>query len=107
MKGIHMTKINWKSVLGWGAAALVVIGIIGTNMYQMREKKTDKPVVKIGITLPLTGAMGKFGQEIKKGIELRLSQIPENTKYRYKVIYEDSTWKQLWYYAAGFLFKTE
>ncbi|MBP5343456.1 MAG: ABC transporter substrate-binding protein [Alphaproteobacteria bacterium] len=84
-----MKKLNWKSIVGWGVAALVIVGIIGTNMYQMREQKTDKPIVKIGITMPLTGAMGKFGQEIKKGIELRLSQIPENTKYHYEVIYED------------------
>lgn len=28
-------------------------------------------------------------------------------RWKYKDIYEDSTWKQLWYYAAGFLFKTE
>lgn len=30
-----------------------------------------------------------MGQEDKKGIELRMSQIPDNTKYTYKVIFED------------------
>ena len=89
MKGEKMSKLNWKSIVGWGIAALVVVGIIGTNMYQMREEKTDKPVVKIGVTLPLTGSMAKMGQDSRKGIEMRLSEIPENSKYQYKVIFED------------------
>jgi len=84
-----MAKINWKKVAGWAVAALVVVGVVGTNMYNLRDQKTDKPVVKIGVTMPLTGAMGKFGQEIKKGFELRLSQIPNNSKYHYQVIFED------------------
>ena len=81
--------MNWKKVVGWSVAALILAGIIGTNIYQQRDQKTDKPIVKIGVTLPLTGPMAKFGQEDKNGIELRLSQIPQNSKYQYKVIYED------------------
>ena len=32
-----MAKINWKSIVGWGVAALVVTGIIGGNIYQQHE----------------------------------------------------------------------
>ena len=28
-------------------------------------------------------------------------------RWKYKEIYEESIYKQLWYYATGFLFKTE
>lgn len=82
-------KVNWKKIV-WGVIAiLAIIAVISGNIYRQREQKSDKPVVKIGVTMPLTGAMAKLGQEGKKAIDLRISQIPENSKYRYKVIYED------------------
>ena len=84
-----MQKIKWKSILGWTIAALVVVGIIGTNMYQMRDEKADKPVVKIGITMPLTGSMSRLGQQAKKAVELRISEVPKDSRYQYKVIFED------------------
>lgn len=84
-----MIKSNLKSILGWIVGALIIVGIIGINMYQMQEKKTDKPVVKIGITMPLTGSMSRLGQQAKKAVELRISEIPENSKYQYKVFFED------------------
>ena len=85
-----MSKMNWKKVIGWGVAALVVVGVVGTNMYQyQKEQKGDKPVVKIGVTLPLTGAMAQLGQQGKKAIELRLSEVEKDSKFDYKVIFED------------------
>ena len=33
-----MSKINWRKVIGWGVAALVVIGVVGTNMYNQQEQ---------------------------------------------------------------------
>ena len=84
-----MSKLNWKKVIGWGMAALVVICVVGTNMYQHREQKSGKPVVKIGAILPLTGAMGFVGQTYKDLYEMRLSEIPENSKFKYQLIFED------------------
>ena len=31
-------KLNWKKVIGWGVVALVVIGVVGTNMYNQQKK---------------------------------------------------------------------
>ncbi|MDD4983543.1 MAG: ABC transporter substrate-binding protein [Candidatus ainarchaeum sp.] len=48
--------------------------------------------VKIGITLPLTGAMASYGEEIKKGLDLAVEEInanPEN-KSKIELIYEDA-----------------
>ena len=81
--------MNFKKVIGWVAFALVLVGIIGTNIYQHREQKTDKPTVKIGAILPLTGAMGFVGQTNKDLYEMRLSEIPENSKFKYQLIFED------------------
>ena len=81
---------NWKSIIGWGVAALVAAGIIGTNIYQaQKDEKGDKPVVKIGAILPLTGIVAQGGQTYKNLYELKLSELPQDTKYRYQIIFED------------------
>jgi len=82
-------KINWKSIIGWGIAVLVIVGVIGTNMYQHREVKGDKPVVKIGAVLPLSGTMAFYGNTFKNMYLLRMKEIPANSKYDYKLIIED------------------
>ena len=46
--------------MGWGIATLVIIGIIGTNMYQEHLKSlTDKR--RIYAALPLTGVLAGAG----------------------------------------------
>ena len=37
-----MSKINWKKVIGWGVAALVVIGVVGTNMHNQQTDNKNK-----------------------------------------------------------------
>ena len=65
-----MKKINWKSIIGWGIAAVFVIGIIGGNMYQ---QSTDNSNKIIGF-LPLTGRMASAGIEEGHGIELAIDK---------------------------------
>ena len=84
-----MSQVNWKKVIGWGVAALVVIGVVGNNIYQHREQKGDKPVIKIGAILPLTGVFAQGGQTYKNLYELKVSELPKDTKYDYKLIIED------------------
>ena len=31
-------KFNWKKVIGWGVATLVVIAVVGTNIYNQQQK---------------------------------------------------------------------
>ena len=73
-------KINWKKVIGWGVAALVVIGVVGNNIYQHREQKGDKPVIKIGAILPLTGVVAQGGQTYKNLYELKISELSKDSK---------------------------
>ncbi|MBP5534603.1 MAG: ABC transporter substrate-binding protein [Alphaproteobacteria bacterium] len=85
-----MRNFNRKKVIGWFIAALVLIGIIATNVYQQqRIEKTEKPVVKIGVTLPLTGSMARLGQQAKKAVDLRISEVPSDSRFEYKVLFED------------------
>lgn len=74
-----MSKINWEKIIGWGAVVLVVIGVVGNNIYQHREQKGDKPVVKVGIIAPLSGEYGQVGQEVLKGIRLAVKQNESKT----------------------------
>ena len=53
-----------------------------------KTKETGKPVVNIGITLPLTGDAADAGQTNKKAIELALKEFG-NTKYDYHLYFED------------------
>ncbi|GHT57594.1 hypothetical protein FACS18945_2300 [Bacteroidia bacterium] len=55
------------------------------------SQKSDKPIIKIGVSLPLSGDLGYVGEPVKKSIELALRDISEqqNLKYDYKLIFED------------------
>ena len=71
-----MSKLNWKKVIGWGVAALVVIGVVGTNIYQKREQKGDRPIVKIGALYPMSGAAAVYGEAAQKADKHRIVCIP-------------------------------
>ena len=86
-------KINWKKVFGCVIAVVVLAGIIGGNIYQQREQKTDKPVVKIGVTLPLTGPLGYSGRELQEAMKMRIEEVPANSKYIYKINFQDDQLK--------------
>ena len=71
-----MKKVNWKSVLGWTIAALVIIGIIGTNMYQQHENNTDGKKVVYAM-LPLTGAVAEVGKEAQRYTQIWQKMNPD------------------------------
>ena len=84
-----MKKLNWKSIVGWGIAALVVAGIIGGNMYQEHLKSlTDKK--RVYAALPLTGVLAVAGQDYKKAMDAALSKI-ENPQI--ELVYIDTEFK--------------
>lgn len=49
----------------------------------------EKPVVKIGVTAPLTGDVGYIGEGIRNAITMAQENLPADTKYKYEVVYED------------------
>ncbi len=73
----------------WPLIGVIIIGIIvGIFVSQKRTKQPE--VIKIGAILPLTGPAGKYGQWVKEGMELALSEVNSYTKkYSFKLIIED------------------
>ena len=65
-----MSKMNWKKVIGWGVAALVVIGVVGTNMYNQQKNSTGKR--NVYAVLPLTGPLSVWGKQAKETIDYYL-----------------------------------
>lgn len=71
---------------------LVVILIGGWLAFKpaSNETQSDKPVIKIGVPLPLTGNVAHNGILTKKGMEMALGDLPKDTKYRYELVFEDT-----------------
>ena len=60
-----MKKLNWKSIVGWGIAALVAGFIVYTNMQEQKalQNSGKKNVYAV---LPLSGGWAFGGKEEKK-----------------------------------------
>ena len=72
-----MSKLNWKSIVGWGIAALVVAAIIGTNMYQ--DKKAVEGKFVVALNLPLSGLMSAYGVPYANGLKMGIQdEFSEN-----------------------------
>jgi len=83
--------VKKKIILG---IVIVVLSIV-TAFLAMNKKEevvnNKKPIVKIGISLPLTGNAGYAGQPAKIAAEMALKEWKnKNTKYNYKLIFEDT-----------------
>ena len=76
-----MSKINWKKVIGWGVAALVVIGVVGTNMYRQLQSNSIKR--NVYAVLPLSGQFASYGKDVQKTMDMYLSEkeMPFQIKY--------------------------
>lgn len=84
-----------KKFLGWALAILVVVGVVGYNAYQHREQKGDKPVVKIGLVYPMSGAMGHIGKGVMNSANMVLNKINQdpNRQFNYQLIAQDDELK--------------
>ncbi|MFQ6704158.1 MAG: ABC transporter substrate-binding protein, partial [Alphaproteobacteria bacterium] len=80
-----MSKLNWKKVIGWAVAALIVIGVVGTNMYN-QQKQANSSKKNVYAVLPLTGAFAEFGKNIQKDIEVFM----RDNNYSFNIKYIDS-----------------
>lgn len=76
----------------WGVIFVLVLVIGG--VWVSKKSDTTGPVttsgeaIKIGAILPLTGDLAFLGEEVKKGIDLALSEINKDSKQA-EIIYED------------------
>ncbi|MBP5344002.1 MAG: ABC transporter substrate-binding protein [Alphaproteobacteria bacterium] len=80
-----MKKINWKSIVGWGIAALVAGFIVYTNMQEQKAlQETGKK--NVYAVLPLTGGLSYVGQEAQKAIQAHMASKDKS----FNVIFIDS-----------------
>ena len=84
-----MSKINWKKVIGWGVAALVVIGVVGFNAWQ--NEKGSENTYTIHTLMPLSGPFSVYATDYKKGLALAQQEIDKRYgKGKVKIELEDS-----------------
>jgi len=70
-------------------AAIAIATVAFFVLSSGRKMTDDRPVVRIGASLPLTGDLAPIGNVIKESLVMALSEIPVDSKYRYKIIFED------------------
>ncbi|MDR1026386.1 MAG: ABC transporter substrate-binding protein [Lactobacillus sp.] len=70
----------------------IVVGIlVWIYSPDQKENVENKPVVKIGVVMPLTGEWGYIGVSNQGAIDVALKDLGnQSTKYNYEVIFEDS-----------------
>jgi branched-chain amino acid transport system substrate-binding protein len=84
--------MNKKNKILTGIIMIILI-IWGVSTLVANNDPENKPTVKIGVTLPLTGDVAMLGQNSKQALLLAQEQISKNTKYNYEFVFEDDQFK--------------
>ncbi|MDR2902771.1 MAG: ABC transporter substrate-binding protein [Lactobacillales bacterium] len=85
-----------KILIGAGVVLIIVLSlfIFESRYFESRQKakqeRVQKPVVKIGVIMPLTGNLSTWGKAHNNGIILAYENLSKNTKFTYKLVIEDS-----------------
>lgn len=81
-----------KKIIAWLVAIIVVAGIafLGWRNHQSMKPTSGKPVVKIGIMLPLTGPAAEPAENAKKAIAIALDEAKDSPLY-FDIIMENDT----------------
>ena len=75
----------------WIIIAVIAIAVAVFVFPWWRESVEDKPTIKIGATLPLTGNIAFSGNSTKKALEMQLArETSKSLKYNYKFIFENN-----------------
>ena len=72
---------------------VLALGLAACGDKAESPKENEKPVVKIGVILPLSGNSADVGNMAKKTIMMAQEEIPSTSKYEYKFIIEDDQFK--------------
>lgn len=68
----------------------MVLALAACDDKKEEAQANSKPVVKIGVSLPLTGDAANVGNAVKASIDMALNEWKQkDTKYNYEVIFED------------------
>jgi len=69
---------------------LIVLGFILITLSK-KEQPNEKPTVKIGVSLPMSGSLSYYGVACKEALNLALQEWQDvSTKYKYQLIFEDN-----------------
>jgi branched-chain amino acid transport system substrate-binding protein len=63
--------------------------ILALSIFALPTFAADKPVVKIGVTLPLTGDSAHIGEADRDAMILAKENLKAGTKYDYQLVFED------------------
>ncbi len=72
-------------------ALLLVLALTACGEKAETPKENTKPVIKIGVSLPLTGPVAEIGNNSVQAIKLLLSENSDDKEIKYDFIIEDDT----------------
>lgn len=68
----------------------IVLALTACDDKKEEAQANSKPVVKIGVSLPLTGDAANVGNAVKASIDMALNEWKQkDTKFDYQIVYED------------------
>ncbi|MFH1457262.1 MAG: ABC transporter substrate-binding protein [Patescibacteria group bacterium] len=89
-----MNKKIWISTLV--IVVVIIIGIILiTRNDESEQINENQKIIKIGVSIPLTGNASVYGDQVQKGVEIALQNINQDDSFEYdlEVVYEDNQFK--------------
>ena len=76
------------------AVGIIIAAIIAITLIpKQQDYYNGKPIVRIGVTLPLTGDMAWLGQSIRATLEMALADLPDDTRNHYQIIFSDDRYE--------------
>ena len=74
----------------WLLSLCMVLALTACDEKKETAQANSKPVVKIGVSLPLTGDAANVGNAVKASVNMALEEWKQkDTKYNYEVVFED------------------
>lgn len=73
---------------------LMVLGLTACGDKAQEQNTNQKPTIKIGATLPLTGNLAYAGENMRAAMELSLKDLnKKDLKYNYELVFEDDDYE--------------
>ena len=74
----------------WLLSLCMVLALVACKDEKKKEQANDKPVVKIGVMLPMSGEMAEFGQNSLYAVEFA-QEDHKGSPIKFDIIFEDDT----------------
>ena len=74
----------------WLLSLCMVLALVACDNKKETTQTKNKPVIKIGAVLPLSGDLAIWGNSEKQGLLLAKEALPAELKNNYELIFEDS-----------------